>query len=290
MDISFQQTVEKALFERISHCQEREDTVKLGASLWGFYYRQDTASWPTLPEAVQAVLALDSGMGIEVWGAKTLDGPGVSGKELAALISGCRPAAFVTAHIQAQYWSWNPVNLRREIDLAHHLGAHILVLHPVCLGLEEFDDRPDWPEIVRIAEYARKFGIQLAVENIFDSVWCLDRILDRIGDDPAETNIGICIDIGHAALSKDAGREPVCNYLERYADQLIHLHLHDNHGRCDDHLVPGEGNVDWPRVAGVLEKVGFTGSAVLEVFQQGLSPREGLKRGIKFFEEQAKND
>ncbi|MCK5585855.1 sugar phosphate isomerase/epimerase, partial [Candidatus Bipolaricaulota bacterium] len=83
--------------------------------------------------------------------------------------------------------------------------------------------------------------------------------------------------------SNDAGREPVCNYLERYAGQLIHLHLHDNHGELDEHLLPGEGNVDWPRVLGVLEDIGFSGTAVLEAYQEGVPPRDGLRRGIDFF-------
>lgn len=257
--------------------------MQLGVSIWSFYHQQDPESWPTLPQAVRAVLAFDVSLGVEVWGSKALDHPPVAGKEFVDLIKACHDAEFTVVHIQGQHWSWNPGNLRREINLAHQLGAETLVLHPVCFGLVEEDDRPDWPEIVRIAEYAAKFGVQLAMENMKDSVWALDRILDKIGDDPEETNVGICIDIGHANQSNDAGREPVCNYLERYAGQLIHLHLHDNRGESDDHLLPGKGTVDWPRALGVLENIGFSGTAVLEAYQEGISPREGLRRGIEFF-------
>ncbi len=257
--------------------------MQLGVSTWGFYYQQDPESWPTLAGAVDNILTLDETLGIEVWDSRALDHPPVFGKELADLVYACKEAAFVTVHIQRQHWSWNPGTLRREIDFAHQLSAKALVLHPVCFGLVEDDDRPDWPEIVRIAEYAAKFGVQLGMENTKDSIWMLDRILDEVGDDPETTNLGICIDIGHANQSNDAGREPVCNYLERYAGQLIHLHLHDNHGELDEHLVPGEGNVDWPRVLGVLEDIGFSGTAVLEMRQSGISPRECLERGIKFF-------
>lgn len=257
--------------------------MQLGASIWGFYYCQDPESWPTLSEAVKAVLAFDGNLGVEVWGSKALDHPPVEGDEIVDLIEACHDVEFTTVHIQGQHWSWNPGNLRREIDFAHQLGAETLVLHPVCFGLVNEDDRPDWPEIVRIAEYAAKFGVQLAVENMKDSIWTLDRILDEIGDDPEKTNLGICIDIGHANQSNDAGREAVCNYLERYSGQLSHLHLHDNHGERDEHLVPGEGTVDWPRMLGVLENIGFSGTAVLESHQEGISPSEGLRRGIDFF-------
>ncbi len=257
--------------------------MRLGSSTWGFYYRRDPEFWPTLPEAVRAILASDDSLGVEIWGSKGLDQPAVAGDEMVDLIEICHDAEFTTVHIQGQYWSWNPATLRREIDFAHNLGAQTLVLHPVCFGLVTEDDRPDWPEIVRILDYAAKFGVQLAMENIKDSIWTLDRILDKIGDDPAETNLAICIDIGHANLSTDAGRHPVTNYLERYAGQLSHLHLHDNHGESDDHLIPGEGNVDWPSVFEVLESIDFSGTAVLESHQEGITPQEGLRRGIEFF-------
>jgi len=256
--------------------------VQLGASIWGFYHQQKPESWLTLPGVVKAILSFDSSLGIEVWGSRALDQPSVEGEELAALAEACHHARFTTVHIQGQRWSWNPANLRREIDFSHQLGAETLVIHPVCFGLVEKDDRPDWPEIVRIADYAAKFGVQLAVENMFNSTWGLDRILEEIGDNPEETNIGICIDIGHANQSTDAGREPVCNYLERYAGQLLHLHLHDNHGDRDDHLLPGEGTVDWPRMLGVLENIGFSGTAVLEAHEEDVPPKEVLRKGIRF--------
>ncbi|MBE0636405.1 sugar phosphate isomerase/epimerase [Candidatus Bipolaricaulota bacterium] len=256
--------------------------MRFGASIWGFFYQRGPESWPTLAEAVDEIASLDKTLGVEVWGSRALDQPMVEGQELADLVDACQDAAFVTVHIQGQHWSWNPVTLRREVDFAHLLGAETLVLHPVCLGLQVPEDRPDWPEIVRIADYAAKFGVRLAVENIFDSVWCLDRILEELGDDPEDTNLGICIDVGHAAVSKDAGRESVCNYLDRYASQLLHLHLHDNSGMRDDHLIPGQGTIDWPRVMAKIRELPFTGTAVLEVHDPSATPKESLKRGLSF--------
>jgi len=198
------------------------------------------------------------------------------------LVKACERAKFKSVHIQEQYWPWNPGNLRREIDFSHQLGAEILVLHPVCFGLVEDADRPDWPEIVRLLDYAAKFGVRLAMENVKDSMWALDRILDEVGDDPKETNLGVCIDIGHASQSQDAGRHPVTNYLERYVGQLVHLHVHDTKGESRNHLIPGEGTIDWPDVLGVVESLGFSGAAILEMKQPGIPPHEALRTGVKF--------
>ena len=37
------------------------------------------------------------------------------------------------------------------------------------------------------------------------------------------------------------------------------LHLHDNSGHWDDHLVPGQGNINWPAVFDALDDIGYKG-------------------------------
>jgi sugar phosphate isomerase/epimerase len=86
-------------------------------------------------------------------------------------------------------------------------------------------------------------------------------------------------------MSADAGREPVPNYLERYAGQLVHLHFHDNHGEADEHLIPGEGSLDWDRILSTIESIGFNGTAVLEVLHTALPPREAVARSLEFLRE-----
>ena len=257
---------------------------RFGASIWGFYGRRRAEEWPTLADAVRSILSVDPALGVEVWASKALDAPGAAASEIDALRVACEDAASVTVHARGIYWNWNPGNLRDEIDFAHFLGAKTLVLHPVCLGLRVPDDRIDVPEIRRLADHAAARDVLLAVENVRDSMEILDRVLDEIGDCPDRTNLGVCIDVGHAHMSRDAGREPVPNYLDRYAGQLTHVHLHDNDGAADDHLVPGEGTIDWARVVRRLDEIGFEGTAVLEVHSFGTSVPEGLKRGLALFE------
>lgn len=163
---------------------------------------------------------------------------------------------------------WDPEGIRREIGYCRTVGARTLVLHQGSLGLHEPADRADFLEIKRLSEEAREAGVMLAIENKTDNLWMLDRVLDEIGDDPEETNLGVCIDVGHAHLSNDAGRQPVRAYLERYRAQLVHLHLHDNHGETDDHLLPGKGTIDWPDLFRTLDEIVYSGPMVLELHFQ----------------------
>jgi len=257
-----------------------EPGFRLGGSLWSFYSGQDPGTWPSLPEAVQAILEMDLGLGVEVWATKSLDDSEPDSRELSELATVCQGAAFVTVHVRGVYWNWDPANLRCEVDFAQRVGGRVLVLHPACLGLMDPDDRMDAPEIGRLADYAATRGVRLAIENVQDSMWALDRVVEEMGDDPEKTNLGVCIDVGHAHLSRDAGREPVRAYLKRYTGQLVHLHLHDNFGSRDEHLVPGEGTLDWPRLSDELTGIGFSETAVLEVCGPRIVPRSAIREGI----------
>jgi len=259
-----------------------EPGFRLGASVWGFYGRVPPEDWPTLPDAVRAILSIDPDLGVEAWGSKSLDAPAAPEAELIELAEVCREAGFVTVHVRGVHMTWDPTGLRREIDFAGRVHASVLVLHPVCLGLTRPSDRLDVPEVRRIAGYAAERGVRLALENLEDTVWLLDRVLEEIGGDPEGTNLGICIDAGHAHMSHDAGREPVTNYLERYAGQLEHVHLHDNHGASDEHLLPGDGTIDWSRALRTLEEIGFEKTAVLEVHPESVSITEGIRRGLAY--------
>ena len=43
------------------------------------------------------------------------------------------------------------------------------------------------------------------------------------------------------------------------------LHLHDNSGNWDDHLLPGMGNIKWPKVFDALDEIGYSGGYNFEL-------------------------
>ena len=240
-------------------------SFRVGASIWGFFNGQPRSSWPSIAEAVDSILSLDAELGVEVWASRELAEPGAMGFELQSLTEAASRAEFVSVHVRGLFWRWDPAKLRDEIDFAQRVGARTLVLHPVCFGLRRPGDPFDVDEVRRIADYGRDRNVQLSMENVRDSIWVLDRLLEEIGPDPEATNLGICIDVGHAHLSRDIEEDRVCGYLDRYADALVHLHLHDNRGERDEHLALGEGTVDWAGVIDTLRSNRFSGTAVLEI-------------------------
>jgi sugar phosphate isomerase/epimerase len=86
-------------------------------------------------------------------------------------------------------------------------------------------------------------------------------------------------DVGHANLADGAAEERLEKAFVPLREQVVSLHLHDNHGEKDEHLPPYEGSIDWsaaipllksapqtelPVVLELKEKFGAEASAVPE--------------------------
>jgi sugar phosphate isomerase/epimerase len=83
---------------------------------------------------------------------------------------------------------------------------------------------------------------------------------------------GICLDFGHAHLDGD-----LVDTIDIVSEHLAAVHVHDNQGRVDDHLLPFEGTIDWPGALTGIQKVGYDGPLVLEIEGRGPS-RDVLKK------------
>ncbi len=128
----------------------------------------------------------------------------------------------------------------RALEMARALGAATVVFHS---GYEKwkYAMRVDiwleksvltWGPLI---EKARKDGIRIAVENIFeDSPENLIALFGRLGC----ANFGLCFDTGHFNLFTKSPLEAWLGPLKKY---LIEMHLHDNDGSHDAHRPIGEG-------------------------------------------------
>ncbi len=247
---------------------ERNTGIAFGVSIEAFFYGRLPSMWPSIECAVCTVMGLQ--LGVEVWPVRGLhDKYRLTPSEIERLNGICRRAPFVSMHSQYSLWTWDPPSLMHEISLCGKLGGSGLVLHRETFGLSQVGDPVRVDEIAEIAAYARQQDVLLLLENSPNGMWALDRILEQLGDDPENTNIGICIDVGHAYVSTDAGRQPIRDYTKRYSSQLSHVHFSDNKGDQDEHLLPGEGTIDWVQVFALLADVGYVGPCVIELHPTG---------------------
>lgn len=147
--------------------------------------------------------------------------------------------------------------------LAGHPGA-IVVVHPSDLPRDAVNTgarlRNALESLLHVDRACRELGVRLAVETPLphlvgghpnEMAWLLERL-------PA--GVGLCLDTGHAHLGRF-----ISAFIDLAGDRLMHVHLHDNRGTHDDHLIPGEGHVDWCDVFDGLRRVRYAGAMILEL-------------------------
>jgi sugar phosphate isomerase/epimerase len=111
-----------------------------------------------------------------------------------------------------------------------------------------------------IAEAAQAMGVTVAVELIPNPLSLAARLVQWLEDDLETPGMGVCLDVGHANLTGDA-----MEAIEICSGHIVTTHLHDNRGKRDEHLVPGEGAIDWEGVLMAFQKVGYDGAWIFEL-------------------------
>jgi len=107
----------------------------------------------------------------------------------------------------------------------------------------------------QLVEYAEKQEINLAFENL-NTLEHLDYISQNINSN----RLGFCYDSGHENCN-----HPHADCLSRYGQKLFAVHLDDNFGDADSHLLPYDGSVNWNDVKQKLDNCRNLDYTTLEV-------------------------
>lgn len=120
-----------------------------------------------------------------------------------------------------------------------------------------------------IIPYAEANGVKIALETFGAARISGDRIRDFFAvpeefllqyawmDTEYKT---MCVDTGHTHEAGSFWVPPVGDMIRALGRDITLLHLHDNTGHWDDHLLPGMGNINWPDVFDALDEVGYSGT------------------------------
>jgi sugar phosphate isomerase/epimerase len=105
-----------------------------------------------------------------------------------------------------------------------------------------------------ISKYAAAVGISLGIENriYYREIPSFDE-LEIILDKFSERNVGYWHDVGHAQVLENLGFTRHQEYLEKYAQRMIGIHLHDVNG-IKDHRAPLKGVLDFKMIVPYLKR------------------------------------
>jgi sugar phosphate isomerase/epimerase len=169
---------------------------------------------------------------------------------------------------------------RRAIAVAAHAPFEYLVVH---LGVPDAYAPPSGDNhresVLRSVDALRTAaagtGVMVAVEVIPNRLSTAEALV-RLIEDEDLSDVGICLDVGHARLQGE-----VVDAIETVAGYLVTTHVHDNRGRNDDHLVPFDGVIDWATTLMTLQKVGYTGTLMMELAASAEGPAVALARAAR---------
>lgn len=107
----------------------------------------------------------------------------------------------------------------------------------------------------RCNQIAEKYEINLLIEprtgEVISNSDALLRIIEAVGSE----NLGVILDTAHL----HAAKEILPLSVEKLGKHIKYVHIADNDGSNDRHLIPGNGTIDWEEVFISLKKIGYNG-------------------------------
>lgn len=156
---------------------------------------------------------------------------------------------------------------KRALTLAKELGAPCITTEPggpVEPGASWQAALQLFVEMIKpVAEHAEKEGVLLLVEPepglLIETCEQFEEFMRHI-DSPA---VAMNYDIGHAFCVKD---DPATT-IPRVAKFIRHFHLEDiAANRVHQHLIPGEGAIDFAAALRAIQQIGYEGWITIELY------------------------
>lgn len=169
----------------------------------------------------------------------------------------------------------------RCVEASRRLRVPWAVLHPAAPRRTEDFTRVNIDILSPVIEQAARWNVGVALENIEtpspgarrgapdESIARLAALVDAFRD----PRVGVCYDFGHANLFSDDHR----GNLNALGTRVKALHVHDNHGAADEHLLPFFGSIDWREAMAGLRDIGYAGDLTYEIQEFGRNLPKELK-------------
>ena len=182
--------------------------------------------------------------------------------------------------------------MRRSFELAHMAGAKHIVIHADKYTPDEngydFDKALTavYDFYAPYVEYAKKVGLGVAVENLFDNqhgprtrftsfveeqIAIIDKFADPI--------VSACWDFGHGKCSY--GKDHL-EAMKKLGSRITSTHVHDNMWGLDLHQSLYFGDCDWEAAVACLKDMNYTGKFTYEMVY-GVLPDVLIGRYMKLF-------
>jgi len=167
--------------------------------------------------------------------------------------------------------------------VCEYVGCPAIVVHPVQRSTKEKEWETNLAIYRSLIPVIKKYkGVKICLENLFNrrgpriyegrlsNAADACKMIDILNEEAGGEYFGFCLDVGHANLT---GRN-IKEYVKELGSRLTILHIHDNNGLDDLHMIPysylanGATHVcDWQGFVEGLRDIGYSGVLAFETFR-----------------------
>jgi L-ribulose-5-phosphate 3-epimerase len=138
--------------------------------------------------------------------------------------------------------------------------------------------------LCEVVDYAAQHGVAIGFEPepgmLIDSMSGFGALLTRL-DAP---NLRLTLDIGHLQCQ---GETPIDDVVRRWAPRLVNVHIEDMRRGVHEHLMFGEGEIDFPPVLHALTEVGYAGGVYVELSRHSHEGPKAAKQAFEYLQTMA---
>jgi sugar phosphate isomerase/epimerase len=172
--------------------------------------------------------------------------------------------------------------LCRAVDLARDLNADV-----VSFWSGRALDAPGEEVLMgrlvegcrRLCDHAVERGVRLAFEPepgmFIDTMPRFAELHKRVG----HASFGLTLDIGHLHCQ---GELPIADHVRRWKDWLWNVHLEDMRRGVHEHLMFGDGEIDFRAVLAALRAIDYAGGVHVELSRHSHDAVETARRALAF--------
>lgn len=91
--------------------------------------------------------------------------------------------------------------------------------------------------------------------------------------------LGLTLDVGHVHCQAEG---PVAAVIARWADRLLNVHIEDMRRGAHEHLMFGEGEIEFEPIVAVLARSGYRGGVHVELSRHSHEAPAAARRAYEF--------
>ncbi|MFH0822671.1 MAG: sugar phosphate isomerase/epimerase family protein [Pseudomonadota bacterium] len=170
---------------------------------------------------------------------------------------------------------------KKCIDMAHRLGSDCVSLTsgrmvPGVLPKESMGLLRD--SLDELLDHAAPMSVRIGIEYEPGLLIESCEELAALIDDVESPLLGANLDLGHSHV---LGEDPE-SVIRRLGDRIFHIHIEDIKDRKHYHLVPGHGDMDFPRLFRLLRRQGYGGFVTVELYTYPHRPEQVASEALEY--------